>query len=568
MGCASSQIPDDTSHPTVLSYDYKSVDTTFNDNNKNNNQPQPELLELELETRNDEHEIDKIVNVSDVSIEIHPILLCNFSNFKNLTVSLSLFPTRTISGDSVSVFTPLTSIDRQSSLIIFISHCCKEQHSVDDKSKSKEIFNSCVEGIEKLRTHFAPKFQPEQCFVFINSCYDINTFTIREYEYIISQSDCIFTPHTDITWDSKSNEYLNCKQCRIDILYSSIIPLLYNDESSTADIERLNSFEFEFKLRHFQRSRPHVISRYAVASTGDEPLIILPALSSDQIHQFLSETLILQPDLTMHSSELHVHALLDASVSRVHELLTGVSSEPLNSEVLTVTNDLGKYHGEVLRGYCMHGTGKIQYANGDKYEGVFAVGKRHGKGVFTSKDGEEYAGEFVWNKPQGTGKLTSVGGDVYTGQFHCGKKHGHGLQKWKNGDLYVGEFRNKLRHGHGVLTTADGSIYDGSFIEGKKSGEGSFHYSNGDSYTGNFESGRQNGFGVVILANGEKYTGEWRDGQYHGLGKYEYTTGDVYEGSYEEGSPVIGQGKLTRVGGSVLYENSSNTAQAQAGLNE
>ena len=36
--------------------------------------------------------------------------------------------------------------------------------------------------------------------------------------------------------------------------------------------------------------------------------------------------------------------------------------------------------------------------NGDKYEGEFYQGKKHGKGVFTEADGNVYDGEYLYDK--------------------------------------------------------------------------------------------------------------------------------------------------------------------------
>jgi hypothetical protein len=38
--------------------------------------------------------------------------------------------------------------------------------------------------------------------------------------------------------------------------------------------------------------------------------------------------------------------------------------------------------------------GTYLYANGNKYEGSFRNGRRHGKGVFTFASGDRYEGTF------------------------------------------------------------------------------------------------------------------------------------------------------------------------------
>jgi hypothetical protein len=51
-----------------------------------------------------------------------------------------------------------------------------------------------------------------------------------------------------------------------------------------------------------------------------------------------------------------------------------------------------------------HGTGKYEYANGDKYNGQWRYHKRLGKGVLESSNGERYDGEWDDTKT-GLGKV-------------------------------------------------------------------------------------------------------------------------------------------------------------------
>ena len=45
--------------------------------------------------------------------------------------------------------------------------------------------------------------------------------------------------------------------------------------------------------------------------------------------------------------------------------------------------NLGTYEGERNEDEERHGTGKAVLPNGDKYEGQYANGKRHGQGTYT-----------------------------------------------------------------------------------------------------------------------------------------------------------------------------------------
>ena len=62
----------------------------------------------------------------------------------------------------------------------------------------------------------------------------------------------------------------------------------------------------------------------------------------------------------------------------------------------------------------------------------------HGRGVFSCTSGPSK-------------------GNKYDGEFWDGKKHGRGVYLSVDGDQYEGEFRDGKRHGRGLFTSADGS---------------------------------------------------------------------------------------------------------------
>ena len=48
---------------------------------------------------------------------------------------------------------------------------------------------------------------------------------------------------------------------------------------------------------------------------------------------------------------------------------------------------------------------KIQYKNGDVYEGEFVKGKRQGEGTYIFSDGEKYSGQWFQDQQHGRGVL-------------------------------------------------------------------------------------------------------------------------------------------------------------------
>jgi hypothetical protein len=68
----------------------------------------------------------------------------------------------------------------------------------------------------------------------------------------------------------------------------------------------------------------------------------------------------------------------------------------------------------------------MEYANGDRYEGAWHQGQRHGKGVYEYSNGDVYDGSWINDKKEGTGVLEMATGDRYEGEWADGKKNGAG----------------------------------------------------------------------------------------------------------------------------------------------
>jgi hypothetical protein len=98
-----------------------------------------------------------------------------------------------------------------------------------------------------------------------------------------------------------------------------------------------------------------------------------------------------------------------------------------------------------------YGQGTCKYANGDKYEGQFKDGKRHGRGTFTHSD-------FPNQK--------------YVGDWKNDKKHGQGVYDYASGNKYEGQFKDGERHGQAIYTNVRGVKYEEIWKDGRRvSGE-------------------------------------------------------------------------------------------------
>lgn len=88
---------------------------------------------------------------------------------------------------------------------------------------------------------------------------------------------------------------------------------------------------------------------------------------------------------------------------------------------------VGRYDGEFQNG-AAQGYGSVVYEDGTppplgggKYVGDFVNWKRQGKGIFTSRNGDTYEGEWGNNDPNGKGTLTTDHGkNRYSGTWASG----------------------------------------------------------------------------------------------------------------------------------------------------
>jgi hypothetical protein len=65
----------------------------------------------------------------------------------------------------------------------------------------------------------------------------------------------------------------------------------------------------------------------------------------------------------------------------------------------------------------------------------------------------------------------------YQGDYNQeGKKHGYGLYKSKNGNQYLGEWQNDRREGLGIVQVGNGDVFEGQFENNLKCGIGVYHY--------------------------------------------------------------------------------------------
>lgn len=144
----------------------------------------------------------------------------------------------------------------------------------------------------------------------------------------------------------------------------------------------------------------------------------------------------------------------------------------IKTDTFTAT---GKLSLDSISG-AMTGEGVIEWANGERYEGSMAAGKKHGKGAFVWRDGQRYEGEWADDMINGSGRLHYANGDVYEGSFKAGEPHGTGKYTLRNGDIYVGSWLSGNKHGQGRLTWVNGDYWEGEFRDDQQTTNGKLVY--------------------------------------------------------------------------------------------
>lgn len=164
----------------------------------------------------------------------------------------------------------------------------------------------------------------------------------------------------------------------------------------------------------------------------------------------------------------------------------------------------GNFSG-ILKEGVRDGVGKLEWSNGDVYEGDFKNGLRHGKGTMVELNGKrKYEGTWVLSQKEGKGVEMFSNGDKYTGDFSGDRFHGQGELITKGGH-YTGSFKNGLRDGFGIMQFRTNCRYEGFWCKGRMEGKGLYIWADARKYEGEWLNGERTGMGVLTMINGEKY---------------------------------------------------------------
>jgi hypothetical protein len=101
-----------------------------------------------------------------------------------------------------------------------------------------------------------------------------------------------------------------------------------------------------------------------------------------------------------------------------------VLTEELTTEFTNSANETFSYKGEKKHDdKTPDGKGTAEYSNGDKYEGEFQYGLRHGIGTYYWKDGERFEGAYKNNSRNGYGIYYDAKGNILEQGYYVNGVH-------------------------------------------------------------------------------------------------------------------------------------------------
>ena len=157
-----------------------------------------------------------------------------------------------------------------------------------------------------------------------------------------------------------------------------------------------------------------------------------------------------------------------------------------------------------------------------------------------------YDGKFTDQNEiiDGKGRMEYTNGDVYDGNWKDGVKNGLGIMRYANGDVYLGNWNDDKKNGMGKLeyATPNDTFIQARWENDMPTKEVHTKYLSNPpdittvtEYTGTMKDGHPHGKGKLIT-NNQIYTGDFYKGKAHGKGSlYNKQLNIVYVGDFEEG---------------------------------
>ena len=134
-------------------------------------------------------------------------------------------------------------------------------------------------------------------------------------------------------------------------------------------------------------------------------------------------------DLSSRSAKIYGDKILN------NDILTASSVSKTSSSSSKLPNCVGGFNEKTWTN-CY---GIYKWSNsGDRYEGEYLNGDRHGFGTYFYANGNKYSGEYKNDSPNGKGTMIFSSGAKYIGEVKNGKRHGSGTYFYPDGERLTG----------------------------------------------------------------------------------------------------------------------------------
>jgi hypothetical protein len=129
-------------------------------------------------------------------------------------------------------------------------------------------------------------------------------------------------------------------------------------------------------------------------------------------------------------------------------------------------------NGDIFKGTYVKGkrsgNGLMWWSDGRFFKGLFVDDQIKGKGIFKVQAGPKSViieGQFDNGViVAGPAKIQYPNGDIYEGRVNMqGQRDGSGRHFYCNGDIYEGSWSHNKRSGKGRLNLVDGGVFNGTF---------------------------------------------------------------------------------------------------------
>lgn len=117
-----------------------------------------------------------------------------------------------------------------------------------------------------------------------------------------------------------------------------------------------------------------------------------------------------------------------------------------------------------------------------------------------------------------TGTRTTGAGKATGGAAEVRHTTTIGVFASKEGEHYDGQWREDKKNGVGAFDYPSGDKYEGEWTDNLRDGKGTFRRSNGDSVKGVWEKDVLRKIELCRYANGDEYSGGWADDHKEGKG--------------------------------------------------